>query len=188
MFDILSKANPLHLRDDLVSLSPGFIRSKNTSHPFSKVNSIRGVTSIPIFPEIDRFGNNKSDFEYYAHSKTHQELFTAYCDRTKSYYSDSYVFSQGSPCSIAFPDFFEKHILEDGTFDPVNERQDRVISYPQLSAIETTKESVPFIVKNRDTLIKFKANSRHEYNYNQEDIEDYREHLYRFSDDYDVNK
>jgi len=111
-------------------------------------------------------------------------MFELYTDKTKSYNHESSLFSQGSPCPLSYPDFLKKEVLEDGTFSKNQERESRVISYPSLTHLQTTKELKPFVTENLESMKKFDYKGRHEYNFHYDDFEEYREKLYCIVDNY----
>lgn len=183
-FDILSSLEPIHQSKILVPLTPGVTRNQKTCYPYSQSASLRGVTFTPLFPKIERFSEKFNDQNEYAQCKSHHDMFEIYTEKTKSYNHESNLYSQGSPCPLSYPDFFKKEVLEDGTFDGKHERISRLLLYPQLTYLQTTKEVKPLLDENLEVMKKFNYKGRHEYNFQYDDFEEYREKMYRIVDNY----
>lgn len=183
-FDILSSLEPIHQSKILVPLTPGVTKNEKSSYPYSHSATLRGVTFTQLFPKKERFSEKFNDQNEYAQCKSHHDMFEIYTEKTKSYHQESNLFSQGSPCPLSYPDFFKKDVFEDGTFENQQERKGKVLSYPQLTHLQSSKELKPFLSDNLEVMKKFDYKGRHEYNINSDDFEEYREKLYCLVDEY----
>eukprot|EP01080_Neovahlkampfia_damariscottae_P005500 gene5500-9317_t len=176
-FEILADLKPIHSTELLFSLSPGMKRNSKNSDPYSKYSIFRGITSTKLWPK--KVLNDEAN-DFYQDCKSHLDMFKRYNELTKSYYSIEDVFSQSSPTSFTFPNFFDKNIVEDGFIDK-KEREQRVYLYPQMTNIQTTKELKPFIQENLNFL---KTVRKNDFKLGYDELEEYKEHLFQLSDDY----
>jgi hypothetical protein len=91
------------------------------------------------------------------------------------------VFSQGTPTSFTFPNFFNKNISADGFMENQKERDGRVYLYPGMSHLQTTKELKPYIQENLNFMKNLRKN---DFKLGHDELEEYKERLYHLSDDY----